>query len=93
LLAFHDDPDVQEGATIVHADRGASALYFLDAAGNVAELIANDHLDNGCDRPFGADSFLDVAEIGVATAGAPQPHELTLPEGPYRFRAVAEPAD
>jgi catechol 2,3-dioxygenase-like lactoylglutathione lyase family enzyme len=32
LLAFHDDPDVQEGATIVHTDRGASALYFLDAA-------------------------------------------------------------
>jgi catechol 2,3-dioxygenase-like lactoylglutathione lyase family enzyme len=68
LLAFHDDPDEEEGATIVHTDRGASALYFLDAGGNVVELIANDHLDNESDAPFGPDSLLEVAEIGVATA-------------------------
>jgi hypothetical protein len=68
LLALHGDPDEEEGATIAHSDRGASALYFLDAAGNVAELIANDHLDNGSDAPFGPDSFLEIAEIGVATA-------------------------
>lgn len=68
LLVFHDDPDEEEGATIVHTDRGASALYFLDAGGNVVELIANDHLDNESDAPFGPDSFLEVAEIGVATA-------------------------
>jgi catechol 2,3-dioxygenase-like lactoylglutathione lyase family enzyme len=68
LLAFHDDPDVPEGATIVHTDRGASALYFLDAAGNVVELIANDHLDDRFDEPFGPDSLLEVAEIGIATA-------------------------
>ena len=41
LLAFYDDPDEEEGATIVHTDRGGSALYFLDAAGNVAELIGS----------------------------------------------------
>ena len=68
LLAFHGDPDEEEGATIVHADRGVSALYFLDAVGNVAELIANDHLDNGSEAPFGPDSFLEIAEIGVATS-------------------------
>lgn len=152
LLAFHGDPGEEEGATIVHTDRGASALYFLDAAGNVAELIANDHLDNDSDTPFGSDSFLEIAEIGVATAdteatraaiqealsaemlwggregwlltaigddhgvvivaptgrgwipvglparpfpttivaAAPRSRELTLPEGPYRIRAVAE---
>jgi catechol 2,3-dioxygenase-like lactoylglutathione lyase family enzyme len=67
LLAFHGDPDVEEGATIVRGDRGASMLYFLDGAGNVAELIANDHLDNDSDAPFGPDSFLEIAEIGVAT--------------------------
>ena len=67
LLAFHGDPDEEDGATIAHTDRGASALYFLDAAGNVAELIANDHLDNGSDSPFGPDSFLEIAEIGLAT--------------------------
>ena len=33
-----------------------------------AELIANDRLDNGSDAPFGPDSFLEIAEIGVATA-------------------------
>ena len=68
LLAFHDDPDEEEGATIVHTDRGAHALYFLDAGGNVVELIGNDHLDNGSDAPFGPDSLLEIAEIGLATA-------------------------
>jgi catechol 2,3-dioxygenase-like lactoylglutathione lyase family enzyme len=67
LLAFHGDPDVEEGATIVQTSRGASALYFLDAGGNVVELLANPYLDNGSDAPFGPDSFLEIAEIGVAT--------------------------
>jgi catechol 2,3-dioxygenase-like lactoylglutathione lyase family enzyme len=68
LLAFHGDPDVEEGATIVHTDRGASALYFLDGGGNVAELIANEHLDNELQAPFDQSSLLEIAEIGVATA-------------------------
>src|SRR5205807_9173169 len=63
LLAFHADPDVEEGATIVHTDRGANCLYFLDAGGNVIELIANDHLDNASEQPFGPDGLLGVAEI------------------------------
>jgi catechol 2,3-dioxygenase-like lactoylglutathione lyase family enzyme len=67
LLAFHGDPDVAEGATIVHTDRGASAVYFLDGAGNVAELIANDHLDDDFPAPFGPHSLLEIAEIGIAT--------------------------
>ena len=68
VLAFHGDPDVEEGATIVHTDRGASALYFLDGGGNVAELIANEHLDNASEAPFDQSSLLEIAEIGVATA-------------------------
>jgi len=68
LLAFHGDPDVDEGATIVHTDRGAAALYFLDGGGNVVELIANDRLDNASDGPFGPDALLEIAEIGIATA-------------------------
>jgi len=52
----------------VHTDRGASAVYFLDAAGNVVELIANDHLHDGPHEPFGARSLLEVAEIGVASS-------------------------
>ena len=152
LLTFHGDPDVDEGATVVQTSRGASALYFLDGAGNVAELLANDRLDNGSDSSFGPDSFLEIAEIGIATAdtaatsaaiqealsakilwggregwlltaigddhgvvivaptgrgwipvglparpapttivaASPRSRELTLPEGPYRIRAVAE---
>jgi catechol 2,3-dioxygenase-like lactoylglutathione lyase family enzyme len=152
LLAFHGDPDVEEGATVVHFDRGASALYFLDAGGNVAELIASEHLNNESSAPFGPDSLLEIAEIGVATedtgatsaairetlsapilwgggegslltaigddhgvvivaptgrgwipvglparpipttiaATGPRPRELTLEEGPYRIRAVAD---
>ena len=68
LLAFHGDPDVEDGATIVQTSRGASTLYFLDAGGNVVELLANPFLDNDSDAPFGPDSFLEIAEIGVATA-------------------------
>jgi catechol 2,3-dioxygenase-like lactoylglutathione lyase family enzyme len=152
LLAFHGDPDEEEGATIAHTDRGASAVYFFDAAGNIAELIANDRLDNNSGTPFGPDSFLEIAEIGIATtdteatgaaiqdalsaeilwggregwaltaigddhgvvivaptgrgwipvglparplpttivAAATRSRELTLCEGPYRIRAVAE---
>jgi catechol 2,3-dioxygenase-like lactoylglutathione lyase family enzyme len=68
LLAFHGDPDEEEGATVVRFDRGASALYFLDGGGNVAELIDNDHLANDSDAPFGPESLLEIAEIGVAAA-------------------------
>ena len=68
LLEFHGDPDVAEGATIVHTDRGASCLYFLDGGGNVVELIANPHLDVEPEAPFGPDSLIEIAEIGVATA-------------------------
>jgi len=67
LLAFHDDPDEQEGATIVRTDRGASTFYFLDAGGNVVELVASPYLDNDSDASFGPACFLEVAEIGVAT--------------------------
>jgi hypothetical protein len=49
-------------------DRGAHALYFLDAGGNVVKLIANDHLDNDSHAPFGPNSFLEIAEVGLATA-------------------------
>jgi catechol 2,3-dioxygenase-like lactoylglutathione lyase family enzyme len=68
LLAFHGDPDEEEGATVVHFDRGASALYFLDGGGNVVELIDNPHLTNDSEAPFGPESLIEIAEIGVATA-------------------------
>jgi len=67
LLAFHDDADVEEGATIVHTDRGGAAFYFLDGGGNVVELIDNNRLDNDSHEPFGPASLLEIAEIGIAT--------------------------
>ena len=70
-LAFHGDPEYDEGATIVHADRGIPAVYFLDAAGNVVELIANVRLGDVEDRgpaDFGPEALLDIAEIGIAAA-------------------------
>ena len=150
ILEFHGDLDVEEGATVVHTGRGAACLYFLDGGGNVAELMANPHLDEGADGSFGPASLLEIAEIGVATADtgatrsavedvfgagvlwgggegslltalgddhgvvivapigrgwipvglpaqplpttivaeAPRPAEVTLPEGPYRLRAI-----
>jgi catechol 2,3-dioxygenase-like lactoylglutathione lyase family enzyme len=71
LLAFHGDPDEEEGATIVHTDRGTPAIYFLDAAGNVVELISNTNLDDSDGRggsSFGPDDLLEIAEIGIAAA-------------------------
>jgi catechol 2,3-dioxygenase-like lactoylglutathione lyase family enzyme len=68
LLEFHDDPDEEDGATIVHTDRGASAFYFLDGGRNVVELIATPFIDDEPQARFGPGSLLEIAEIGVATA-------------------------
>ena len=67
LLEFHDDPEVEDGATIVRGDRGASSFYFLDGGGNVVELLANPRIDDELDGSFGAASLLEIAEIGIAT--------------------------
>jgi catechol 2,3-dioxygenase-like lactoylglutathione lyase family enzyme len=71
LLAFHGDPDEEEGATIVHTARGTPAVYFPDPAGNVVELIANVRLEDrgdGLGSAFGPGDLLEVAEIGIAAA-------------------------
>jgi catechol 2,3-dioxygenase-like lactoylglutathione lyase family enzyme len=59
VLSFDGDP--------VRADVGAGCVYFLDAAGNVVELIANPHIE-GDDREFGPESLVEIAEIGIASA-------------------------
>jgi catechol 2,3-dioxygenase-like lactoylglutathione lyase family enzyme len=79
LLTFHGYEDEEEGATIVHADRGTPAVYFLDPVGNVVELIANVRLagETGAapggravveGRGFGPEDLLDLAEVGIAAA-------------------------
>jgi catechol 2,3-dioxygenase-like lactoylglutathione lyase family enzyme len=59
VLSFDGDP--------VRTDVGAGCVYFLDAAGNVLELIASPHIE-GDDRDFGPDSLVEIAEIGIASA-------------------------
>jgi hypothetical protein len=81
--------------------RRAAALYFLDAGGNVVELIANDHLDTDSDAPFGPDSLLEIAEIGLATGdietccyfprcrtASAAPPTCKPPRGPQQAREV-----
>jgi catechol 2,3-dioxygenase-like lactoylglutathione lyase family enzyme len=51
----------------VRTDVGAGCVYFLDAAGNVLELIASPHIEGEGDD-FGPDSLIELAEIGVASA-------------------------
>ncbi len=58
VLSFDGDP--------VRVDVGAGCVYFLDAAGNVAELIASPHLE-GEGVVFGPDSLIEIAEIGIAS--------------------------
>lgn len=67
-LSFHDYPGEEDGATIVHADRGTPAVYFLDPAGNVVELIANEWIGDGSRGGFGPEDLLDLAEVGIAAA-------------------------
>jgi catechol 2,3-dioxygenase-like lactoylglutathione lyase family enzyme len=58
-LAFDGDP--------VRTDVGDGCVYFLDAGGNVVELIASPHVEEeGGD--FGAGSLIEIAEVGVASA-------------------------
>ena len=49
----------------------AEALYFFDPAGNIVELIARRDLPNANTAPFGADSLLEISEIGVVTPDVP----------------------
>ncbi|NOS84366.1 MAG: hypothetical protein HOP31_04415 [Ignavibacteria bacterium] len=43
----------------------AHSVYFYDPAGNIVELIARHDLDNSSTRPFSANSFLNISEIGL----------------------------
>ncbi len=58
-LSFDGDP--------VRDDVGEGCVYFLDAGGNVVELIASPHVE-GDGGDFGAQSLIELAEIGIAAA-------------------------
>ncbi len=43
----------------------SDSIYFLDAAGNVLELIARHTLQNGVDENFNSRQILNISEIGL----------------------------
>lgn len=57
-LSFDGDP--------VRGDVGEGCVYFLDAGGNVVELIASPHIEGAGE--FGSESLIELAEVGVASA-------------------------
>jgi catechol 2,3-dioxygenase-like lactoylglutathione lyase family enzyme len=61
-LEFDGDP--------IRDDVGEGCVYFLDAAGNVLELIAAPHLEPE-NEAFGPGSLVELAEVGVASADPP----------------------
>ena len=62
----------------------AHAVYCLDPAGNVVELIARHSLANASDAPFGPRALLEVSEVGVPVDDVPAAvdfleHDLLVP--------------
>ena len=58
--------DAETGdSEIFFEDWNAHAVYCLDSAGNLLELIARHDLSNDSARPFGSENFLEVSEIGL----------------------------
>lgn len=49
----------------------ADMVYFRDMAGNIAELIARQTLDDATDEPFGPASLSCISEIGIAVDDVP----------------------
>lgn len=46
----------------------AKSVYFLDPAGNIAELIARADLNDRIDEPFSSEHIRNVSEIGLVFA-------------------------
>lgn len=68
-LAERAEPLAFDGDA-VRDDVGEGCVYFLDAAGNVVELIASPHVE-GEGGEFDAASLVELAEVGVASADPP----------------------
>lgn len=63
----------EEGQELFHSPQfNTHNLYFDDADGNIAELIARHDLRNSSSEPFGAPSLLHVSEIGLVVDDVPK---------------------
>ena len=61
---------------VYHGDNwNADSVYFLDAAGNILELIARHTADTAREAAFSGASLLHISEIGLS---APNPLELAV---------------
>ena len=57
----------------MRTDVGAGCVYFLDAAGNVVELISSPQVEDGRRRTFGPGSLIEIGEIGIAATDYERP--------------------
>lgn len=61
-----------EGRAAFHSDPwNADMLYFRDADGNVAELIARHTAPRPASTPFGPRALVNLSEVGVPVADVP----------------------
>lgn len=54
----------------------ARAIYFYDKDKNIVELIARKNLSNLSHQTFDHDSFLEISEVGLATADIKQVYQI-----------------
>jgi catechol-2,3-dioxygenase len=69
-----------ENEILDFTDWNAHALYFYDPAGNIVELIARHNIENSSNEPFGAQSFLELSEIGVVSKAYQKTYEYITTE-------------
>jgi hypothetical protein len=68
LLAFHGDPDEEEGATIVHTRSRRARPLLPGRWRKCGQVDREPSPRNDSHAPFGPNSFLEIAEVGLATA-------------------------
>ncbi len=68
--------DLENGRKIETFENwNAQSFYFLDASGNVAELIARNELQYPGSESFTIENILGINEIGMPTTNIPKCHE------------------
>lgn len=60
-------PDETGNVIVDFSNWNSHAVYFLDAAQNILELIARHDMNNASDRNFSADSILCISEVGCCS--------------------------
>ena len=78
--------DIENGRKIQRFESwNADSFYFLDASGNVAEIIVRYDLENESGLPFNISSILGVNEMGMPTSNVAQTNEKLEKELQTKF--------